>query len=132
MKTYYNDFKLMLLRPFVYNGAEAELNIEFENAKLYPADAGEAIAIGMQPGDAVTIRGRVIFSEENGESENITIYMGEKALDDFINKYGVSKISVSARIRVELKYVLLHKHCFSENTTENLTAFKLIQLIPKD
>lgn len=126
------DFKIMLLRPAVFNGREIELNIQFNNASLYRTEYIIAQTLDMTPGDTASIGGRVCYDDEDELSfDYIKIYISENTLGEFIEKYGTSGINTLIRMRLEFIYELYSENepCYDEKKDE-LIACKLLQLLP--
>lgn len=130
MKTPYKAFKLMLLRPAVFNGEEIKIDLQFNNDSLYHTDFSVAEAINMKPGDTVHIRGRIRFENEDISYEFITIYMSESVLTEFIEKYGFNKITTTVSMKVKFIYAI---HCnedfYSEEKKEEIIACKLLEIL---
>lgn len=130
MKTPYKTFKLMLLRPAVYNGEEIEIDVQFNNDSLYHTDFSVAEAIDMKPGDTVNIRGKIRFYDEDTSYEFITVYMSESILTEFIDKYGFNKITATVGMNVKFIYAV---HCsedfYNEEKKEEIIACKLLQIL---
>ena len=63
MKLSYKKFRLMLLRPALYNGEEVELEVQFEESSFWRTNCVLANAIDLKPGDTVKICGRACFDE---------------------------------------------------------------------
>ncbi len=129
MKISYNEYKLMLLRPAVYNGEEIEIDVQFNNDSLYHTDFSVAEAIDMKPGDTVHIRGRILFDHEDTLYEFITIYNSEAVLAEFIEKYGFNKITATIGMKVKFIYAV---HCsedfYNEEKKEEIIACKLLKI----
>lgn len=64
MKIPYKTFKLMLLRPVVYNGEEIEIDVQFNKDSLYRTDFAIDEALNMKHGDTASIHGKVCFNNE--------------------------------------------------------------------
>lgn len=129
MKTSYQTFKLMLLRPAVYNGEEIEIDVRFDNDFLHHTDISEAEVIDMKPGDTVSIRGKICFDDEDSSCEYITIYMSEDILTEFIDNFGFGKITAAIRMRVKFIYAVQNNKdfCFEEKK-EEIIACKLLEI----
>lgn len=75
MKISYNEYKLMLLRPAVYNGEEFEIDVQFNNDSLYRTEVAIAEALNMKHGDTASIHGKVCFDNKESIYDCISIYM---------------------------------------------------------
>lgn len=127
MKTY-EAFKIMDLRPSFYNGEVFEIDVEFNEASVFGVGIEVAKALKMVVGDTVRISGRVCG--EGSDFEYINIYMSGEALSDFIDKFGVVKITRKIRMKLELTFAVYSCNDYSfEPKEEEITAYKLIEII---
>lgn len=125
MKTSYEDFRLMKLRPAINNGKKIELSVQIDSY-LSRTTYYEAVALGLKPGDTVSVRGKVCF-DGSSTREYITMYMDDKILTEFINKFGSDKIVAEVNIKADFVYAIVNKPSedgFAE-TNEELIACKL-------
>lgn len=132
MKMSYNKYKLMLLRPAVYNGEEFEIDVQFNNDSLYRTDFAIAEALNMKHGDTASIHGKVCFDNKDSEYDYISIYMSELVLTDFIEKYGFSKISADVSIKAKFVYaVYASGEFYDEQKKEEIIACQLLEMQTK-
>lgn len=130
MKIQYETFKLMLLRPAVYNGEEIEIDVQFNNDSLYRTDFAIADAIDMKNGDTASIHGKVCFDNEDSSYEYVKIYMSESVLTKFIEKYGFSKISADVSVKAKFIYAVYNSEEFyDEEKKEEIIACKLLEIL---
>lgn len=127
MKTY-EEYKIMDLRPAVYNGEVFEVDVEFNGSSVYGVGIEVAKALKMVVGDTVRISGQVFGAE--ADYEYINIYMSGEALSDFIDRFGVVKITHKIRMKLELTFAVYSCNDYSvEPREEKITAYKLIEII---
>lgn len=127
MKTY-EEFKVMDLRPAYYNGEVFEIDVEFNEASVFGVGIEIAKALKMVVGDTVRISGKVFGTE--ADYEYINIYMSGDALSDFIDKFGVGKLTRKIRMKLELTFAVYSCNDYSiEPREEEITAYKLIEII---
>ncbi len=127
MKTY-EEFMEIELRPAYYNGTVFEIDVEFNEASVFGVGIEVAKAINMVTGDTVRIGGKVCG--EGSDFEYINVYMSGDILTEFIEKYGVRKITNSVRMKLELVYAVYDCNDYGfEPREEEITAYKLIELI---
>lgn len=127
MKTY-EEFKLMDLRPAYYNGEVFEADVEFNEASVFGVGIEVAKAINTAVGDTVRISGKVCG--EGSDFEYINIYMCGDALSDFIDKFGVGKLTRKIRMKLELTFAVYSCNDYGfEPREEEITAYKLIEII---
>ena len=132
MKICYNIFKLMLIRPAVYNGEEFEIKASFDEASLYRTDIATTAAIHTEAGDTASIRGKICFEDENSLCEYITIYVSENTLTEFITKYGFNKISATVKMKVKFIYAVHSPNDFcGDERKEEIIACQLIEILPE-
>ena len=125
MKKTFENFKMMSLRPALYNGTVFETDVSFNDASAFRVGIKEARALNMICGDTVRIRGRVCGTSD---CEYIEIYMCGDALTDFISKHGTFKITGEIGMKLELIYAVYENTEFSiEPEKEEITAFRLIE-----
>lgn len=130
MKIPYKTFKLMLLRPAVYNGEEFEIDVEFSNDSLYRTDFSVADAINLKTGDTVHIKGKIKFENEATSYEFITVYISESILTEFIDKYGFNKITTTVGMEVKFIYAVhSSEDFFNEGKKEEIIACKLLKIL---
>lgn len=125
MKTSYEDFRVMKLRPAINNGKEIELSVQIDSY-LSRTTYYDSVALGLKPGDTVSVRGRICF-DSTRTREYITIYMSEKILTEFINKFGSDKIVAEVNVKADFVYAIVNKPSEDgfEETHEELLACKL-------
>ena len=127
MKTY-EEFKVIDLRPAHYNGEVFEIDAEFNEASVFGVGIEVAKALKMVVGDTVRISGKVFEAE--ADYEYINIYMSGEALSDFIDRFGVVKITHKIRMKLELTFAVYNCNDYSvEPREEEITAYKLIEII---
>lgn len=130
MKISYNEYKLMLLRPAVYNGEEFEIDIQFNNDSLYRTDFSIAEALNLKNGDTASIHGKVCFDDKESSYDYIKIYMSESVLTEFIEKYGFSNISADVIIKAKFVYAIYASgEFYDEETKEEIIACKLLEIL---
>lgn len=130
MKMSYKTFKLMLLRPAVYNGEEFEIDVQFNNDSLYRTDFAVVDAINMTHGDTASIHGKVCFDNGDSSYEYIKIYMSESVLTEFIERYGFNKINATVSIKAKFVYALYSsEEFFDEDKKEEIIACKLLKIL---
>ena len=127
MKTY-EEFKVMDLRPAYYNGEVFEIDVEFNEASVFSVGIEVAKALKTVVGDTVRISGKVFGTE--ADYEYINIYMSGDALSDFIDRFGVVKLTRKIRMKLELTFAVYSCNDYSiEPREEEITAYKLIEII---
>ncbi len=126
MKTKYEKFKEMSLRPSYYNGTQIEVDVDFDNASLVSVGVKVANALNMIPGDTVAINGKV--RGEDFEYENINVYICGDTLTDFIRRHGIAKIRGIVRAKLEQAYAVYeYKDYGSEPKVTEIIAYKLVE-----
>ncbi len=131
MKTY-DEIKIFSLRPAFYNGIQFETDVCFEKANVFRVSITETEAVGMIQGDTVRINGK-IKSEDEKDCEYISVYMCGDELAEFIEKYGVSKVSGTARMKLELIYAIYEETNWNdERKKEDMVAYKLLGIGSRD
>lgn len=130
MKISYNEYKLMLLRPAVYNGEEFEIDVQFNNDSLYRTEVAIAEALNMKHGDTASIHGKVCFDNKESIYDYISIYMSESILTEFIEKYGFSNISADVSIKAKFVYAVYSSgEFYDEEKKEEIIACKLLEIL---
>lgn len=132
MKSSYNEYKLMLLRPAVYNGEEFEIDVQFNNDSLYRTEVAIAEALNMKHGDTASIHGKVCFDNKESTYDYINIYMSESILTEFIQKYGFSNISADVSIKAKFVYAIYDSgEFYDEEKKEEIIACQLLEIQTK-
>jgi hypothetical protein len=132
-KITHNEFKLMLLRPAIYNGKEFEMEVDCSNIYFHRADINEATAIQTTPGDTVSVYIKCCFENESKSfGEHITMYMCEEALTKFIDRVGFSEPKGKFRVRVKFIYAIYSTSEFDydESKKEEIIGCKLLKFSP--
>ncbi len=125
----HNEFKLMLLRPAIYNGREFEIEVDCSNIYFHRADINEATAIQTTPGDTVSVHIKCCFENDTASfGEYITMYMCGEALTEFINKVGISNQNGNFKVKVKFIYAIYNKSEFDydEPRKEEIIGCKLL------
>lgn len=126
MKTF-KEFKVMDLRPAYYNGEVFEIDVEFNEASVFSVGIEIVKVLKMAVGDTVRIGGKVC---DGSDSEYINIYMCGDALSDFIDRFGVGKLTRKIRMKLELTFAVYNCNDYGiEPKEEEITAYKLIEII---
>ena len=126
MKTTYEEFKVMSLRPAYYNGTQFEADICFDEASAYRVYITEADAANMIRGDTVRISGK-IRTDDKTDYEFVTVYMCGDELTEFIEKFGAHKISATVRMKLELVYTAYEETSWNdEHRKEEMIIYKLL------
>lgn len=131
MKITYEGLKIMLLRPALYNGKEFEADIEFTYGSLFRAKLYETDALAMPSGDTTKIPGKISFEEEK-KYEQIPIYMSADVLTRFIEEYGIHRINATVGMKLKLVYAIYTENSSTNPVREDLIAFELVGLPPKN
>lgn len=126
MNITYEDFKLIQLRPAKYSGKEITLEVQFNGHNLYRTDINEARALGFKPGDTVSINGKVQFDNDDSSYEFVTIYMSEDVLTEFIEKFGISKITSKVNMKLKYVYAVYEEDPFMEEKQQEIVGFILL------
>ncbi len=130
MKISYSKYKLMLLRPAIYNGEEFELDVQFNKDSLYRTDFAIAEALNMKHGDTASIHGKACFDNEDSSYDYIKVYMSESVLTKFIERYGFNKINATVSIKAKFVYAVYNSDEFyDEGKKEEIIACKLLEIL---
>ncbi len=132
MKTAFEEFKVMSLRPAFYNGTQFEAEIIFNEANAYSVDITEAEAVNMIPGDTVRINGKITDDTEK-DYDFISVYMCGEELTEFIEKYGIHKVSGTVRMKLEIVYSVYEYNEYGmEPIRTEKTVFRLLGIVEVD
>lgn len=126
MKTF-EEIKIMSLRPAFYNGTQFEAEVSFDEASAFRVSITETEAVNMILGDTVRISGK-IKTEDEKDYEYISVFMCGDELSEFIEKYGVHKVSGTVRMKLELIHAVYYEDATwdNERKKEDLTVYKLL------
>lgn len=128
MKTTFEEFSVMALRPALYNGKHLEVDVDFRKASFRRVGIEVSKAINAPVGDTVKISGNIFTG--NSDFNHIGIYMYGDVLTDFINRYGINRISGTVRMKLEQVYAVYEYNNYGiEPVEEEITAYKLVEII---
>lgn len=123
------EFKLLHLRPALYDNTIMNMNVVFDDKALWRTEAKVALSLGLQPGDAVEIFGEAVdFSGENHKYCHETFYMSGDVLTKFIEQFGFEHIKTVVCFKVKFRYLYLE----SDYDTDNeFLAFEVLDIHPQ-
>ena len=127
-KSFYEAFKLMKLRPAVYEGTEIDhVPVVFWDSSMYKVEAEEAEALGLKIGDAVELVGKIISDEDPDKYVYIDLYLSEEVLTQFIETYGYEKLNGVVVMKLKLLHEVVEPDLIIEKT-EELTGYKVLEI----
>ena len=126
--TDYELCKIISLRPRVYENTTVIYKLEIDGFSLRKTNIAVSDALKMTRGDTVEIRAKAIF-ESNFEW--IDLYLDDKALTNFIDKFGTHDIKCTLIAELEVVHATYPTFDPFVNDGEAY-GYKLIKIIEKE